>query len=651
MKRYRVLFFFLLLSGYSAAQQYSLSSPAGVNTIEIFTDGRLSYQVRHEDQLILDKSPVSIHINGRTLGQNPSVTSREKRSNDRTIRPVVREKRAEIKDRYNELELRFEGNYGLRFRAYDDGVAYRWFTALEEDATITGEEITFNFRKDHMAVLPVADGFFTHYERNYVAKYLNEMTFGEMSCLPAMVQLDGGVKVAITEADLYDYPGFYLRKGRGAHSLTAVFPRYPKTYVQPNDRNVRPVEREYYIAKTAGRRNYPWRLIVIADTDGALIENTLVYQLSSGLKLTDTDWIRPGKVAWDWYNANNIYGVDFKSGVNTPTYKFYIDFASQYGLEYIILDEGWYDIQTSDLLHPVPGIDMEELVAYGQEKNVGIILWVTWKALEDQFTEALDQFEAWGVKGIKVDFMQRDDQWMVNYYERVARAAADRKLLVDFHGSYKPSGLRRAYPNVISREGVKGLENNKWEGQFANPEYDVEIPFLRMMAGPVDYTPGAMVNAQRANYAPIFQRPMSLGTRCHQLAMYVVYESPLQMLADSPSQYLEEKECMEFLSAVPTVWDDTKVLDAKFGDYVLIARRHGNDWYVGAMTDWNARNLDVDFSFLGSGNFSIDIYQDGVNAERYASDYKKTTQTITSSDKMNIHLASGGGWAAVIKEK
>ncbi|WP_346758398.1 glycoside hydrolase family 97 catalytic domain-containing protein [Agaribacillus aureus] len=372
------------------------------------------------------------------------------------------------------------------------------------------------------------------------------------------------------------------------------------------------------------------------------------FKLSSPLKLKNADWIRPGKVAWDWYNANNIYGVDFESGVNTETYKYYIDFASKYGLDYIILDEGWYDIKTNDLIHPVKAIDMEALVAYGKEKSVDLILWVTWKALEDQLEAALAKFSEWNIKGIKVDFMQRDDQWMVRYYEKIAKRAADYKMLVDFHGSYKPSGLRRAYPNVISREGVRGLEQHKWEGQFANPEHDVELPFMRMLTGPMDYTPGAMVNAQQKNYFPVFDRPMALGTRCHQLAMYVVFESPLQMLADSPSNYLKEEECMEFLSVVPSTWEDTKVLHAQFGDYVAIARKNGQEWYVGAMTDWEKRDLDIDFSFLGDKEYTMEIYRDGANAERYASDYKKTTKKVNKDSKETIHLASGGGWVARI---
>jgi len=351
-------------------------------------------------------------------------------------------------------------------------------------------------------------------------------------------------------------------------------------------------------------------------------------------------------VAWDWWNANNIYGVDFRAGVNTLTYKYYIDFAARYGIEYIILDEGWYPL--GNLLVNAPDMDVDELFRYGKEKGVGIVLWVTWKTLEDQLEPALERFTKWGAAGIKVDFMQRDDQWMVNYYEKVAREAAKRHMLVDFHGAYKPTGLIRTYPNVITSEGVKGLENSKWS-KDVTPEHDVTLPFIRMLAGPMDYTPGAMLNAQDKDFAASFNRPMSQGTRCHQLAMYVVYESPLQMLADNPSNYLREPECMEFLAGVPAVWDQTKALDAKVGDYVLVARRHGKDWYVGAMTDWTARTLTADLSFLGAGSYEAQIYQDGVNADRYAGDYKKTTRTVTAKDKIEVKLAPGGGWAARLR--
>jgi alpha-glucosidase len=374
----------------------------------------------------------------------------------------------------------------------------------------------------------------------------------------------------------------------------------------------------------------------------------MIYKLAKPCQLDDTSWIKPGKVAWDWWNWNNIYGVDFRAGINTETYKYYIDFASKYGIEYVILDEGWYKL--GNLLDVVPEINVEELVTHGKEKNVGIILWVIWKTLDDQLEEALDQFVKWGVKGIKVDFMQRDDQWMVNYYYKIAREAAKRHLLVDFHGAYKPTGLIRTYPNVLTSEGVRGLENSKWSKDDPSPGHNVTIPFIRMLAGPMDYTPGAMLNATKEPFRPVFNRPMSQGTRCHQLAMYVVYESPLQMLCDSPSNYLKEAECMDFFSRVPTVWDDTKVLDAKVGEYVLITRRSGNEWYVGAMTNWTARELEVDFSFLDAGNYTIEIYQDGINADRNAMDYKKVVRTVTKNEKLNIHLAPGGGWVGRLYE-
>jgi alpha-glucosidase len=386
-------------------------------------------------------------------------------------------------------------------------------------------------------------------------------------------------------------------------------------------------------------------VLVIAEDDGDLIESEMVYKLSPENRIKDPSWIRPGKVAWDWWNANNIFGVDFRAGINTETYKYYIDFASRYGIEYIILDEGWSD--TTDLFQVNPDIDLDELLEHARRKNVGVILWVVWKTLDDQLDEALDRFAEWGIKGIKVDFMQRDDQWMVNYYWKVAEAAARRKLLVDFHGSYKPAGLRRAYPNVLTREGVRGLEHVKWS-EHPTPEHNLLLPFIRMLAGPMDYTPGAMINAQKNNFNAVFTRPMSLGTRCHQLAMYVVFESPLQMLADSPSHYLREEACVGFLAVVPTVWDETRVLDAKVGDYVLIARKSGEEWYVGAMTDWSPRELTMDLSFLPEGDFTMEFFQDGPNADRYASDFEQGRKAVSRDSKIRIRLAPGGGWAARI---
>lgn len=629
-------------------QELALKSPDGKNEINILINEKLTYSVSHNGVKVLDASPISITINGKQLGEHPILKKqKQKRTTiQRVIKPVVKVKRAEIIENYNQLNLNFKGNYSVTFRAYNEGIAYRIETTGKKDVKVDAEELVFNFPKNFKGNFPISDGFFSHQERTSYQYSLDSLPQKEMSCLPVLIHLNNGVKAVITEADLYDYPGFYLKKGEG-NSLKAVFPYYPLKTIRPRDRDVKVVERESFMAKTQGKRTYPWRLLVISENDTELIENEMVYLLSREQQEFNMDWIQPGKVSWDWYNANNIYGVDFKSGFNTETYKYYIDFASQSKIEYIIIDEGWYDIKTGDLLSPVDAIRMEELIQYGKEKGVGIILWVTWKALEDGFEEALDQFQSWGIKGIKVDFMKRDDQWMVNYYEKVAKGAAKRKLLVDFHGSYKPSGLRRAYPNVLTSEGVLGLEQSKGS-TLANPENNLIIPFTRMLAGPMDYTPGAMSNAQKINHKPIFERPMSLGTRCHQLAMFVVYESPLQMLADSPSRYLKETEVMEFLSIVPTVWDETIALKAQFSDYITVARKSGNEWYVGAMTDWNRRDLEIDFSFLDDGEYSMILYQDGMNADRYAEDYKKIELKVKASDKKIIHLAPGGGWVARI---
>ena len=386
-------------------------------------------------------------------------------------------------------------------------------------------------------------------------------------------------------------------------------------------------------------------MLVVANDDRGLIDTDIVYRLASDNAIGDTSWIRPGKVAWDWWNANNLFGVPFEAGINTETYKHYIDFAAKYGLEYVILDEGWYPL--GDLMSVVPAIDMNALSAYAKQKKVGLVLWVIWKTLDEQMQPALDRFAAWEVKGIKVDFMQREDQWMVNFYERTAREAAKRHLLVDFHGAYKPTGLYRTFPNVLTSEGVKGLEQSKWS-EDASPDNAVTWPFIRGLAGPADYTPGAMINAAKPDFRPVNRRPMSQGTRCQQLAMYVVYESPLQMLSDSPSNYEREPDAMAFLKAVPTVWDETRVLDGKVGEYVLLARRRGKDWYVGAMTSWTARDLKVNLSFLGDGRFTADTYRDGVNAHRVGIDYVREERSVESTDLLAIHLAPGGGWAARI---
>jgi alpha-glucosidase len=647
--KYTIFLLFFLTGLWSPAKDLSFSSPDGRITSIIHITDKISYSVLLNSKEIIAPSEISLKVNETILGQDPKLKKSFTRYVSRELIPVVKQKSAVIKDEYNELVMNFKGDFSLVFRAYNDGLAYRWETSLEdEEITIYGEEVNFCFPRDYMIYFPKEKSMFSHQERLYLFIPVSEISDTSFSSIPSLIEGQANVKIAITEADLFDYPGMYLTgSSTNPKQLKGIFPYYPLKEEMTRDRDVKVTERADFMAKTDGMRTFPWRVMVITENDGDLIESQMIFKLSRDCQMQDDSWIRPGKVAWDWWNANNIYGVDFRSGINTETYKYYIDFASRYGIEYIILDEGWYEL--GNLMKVNPDIDMEELMAYGKEKNVGIILWVVWKTLWDQIDIALDQFERWGVKGIKVDFMQRDDQWMVNYYWTIAEEAAQRRLLVDFHGSYKPAGLHRAWPNVLTREGVRGMEWSKWS-DGASPENAVTLPFIRMLAGPVDYTPGAMINATKEQFKPVFDKPMSQGTRCQQLAMYVVFESPLQMLADSPSNYLKEPECMEFLGPVPSVWDETIVLDAKVSDYVLLARRSGDTWYIGAMTDWTARDLEVDLSFLGDGKYIAEIWKDGINADRYAEDFVMTEMSVTSNDKLQVHLAPGGGFVAVVRQ-
>jgi alpha-glucosidase len=631
-----------------AQSSYDLKSPDNRIEVRIRTSGQLRYDVLLRGDVLLENSTLSLDVEHKKLGAQPKVTGEKRRTNDQVLEPVVRQKFAKVRDHYNELRLTLDGGYAVTFRAYDQGVAYRFETTLpDKQVKIYGEEANFNFPTNFVVYYPQEDTFYSHNERKYLPQHLSEIAPMFIATLPAVIDVGHGAKLAIAESDLSDYPGLWLAGAAPQFGLKATFPPYPLKEQQTSDRDYKVVEAADYIAVTSGTRSFPWRVLGIADRDGDLITNQLVYLLESPSKLQDTSWIKPGKVSWDWWNDWNIDGVDFHAGINTKTYEYYVDFAAKYGIPYIILDDGWYKL--GDLLQVTPQLNMDELVAYAKQKNVGLILWASWKTLDDQLVPALDQFEKWGIKGIKVDFMQRSDQIMINYYDKVCREAAKRHMLVDFHGNQKPAVMTRTWPNLINTEGVRGMEWSKWSRE-SEPAHDVSLPFTRMFLGPLDFTPGAMRNATRETFAPIMSQPMALGTRCQQLAMYVVYEAPLQMLSDSPSNYLREPETMEFLAEVPTVWDDSRVLDAKMSQYVLLARRNGNDWYVGAMTDWTERDLEVDFSFLPDGNFTLDSYQDGVNADRNASDYKKMTRQVSKTTKLKIHLAPGGGWAARIHQ-
>ncbi len=631
------------LAAQQGSQTHRTTSPDGDITITVTVGAELTYALEWRSRTMIAPSPISLTLgDGTVVGPGARIVDTRWSAADAIVEPVVPEKTSRVRDHYSQLSLDFAGGWGVDVRAYDDGAAYRFRTGWSGEFAVAAEEFTAVLGSDSAVWFATEDGFLTHSERLYERLRVSDIQLRQMASLPMLVAMHNGPKLAITEADLRDYPGLYLA-GTSGPRLRGLFPSYPLSEEQEGDRTVKVVRRAEYLARTEGPRTFPWRVFVIAADDGDLVESTIIYRLSPSLAIDDPSWIRPGKVAWDWWNATNLYGVDFRAGVNTDTYRFFIDFAAEQGIEYVILDEGWSD--PADLSALNPDVDLPALLAHAKERGVGLILWVVWKTLDDGLGETLDQFAEWGVAGVKVDFMQRDDQKMVNYYWRVAEEAAARRLLVDFHGAYKPTGLRRAYPNVLTREGVLGLEHSKWSDQ-PSPEHNVTLPFIRMLAGPMDYTPGAMRNAQEDQFMPVFDRPMSLGTRVHQLAMYVVFESPLQMLSDSPSNYLRERECLAFLTDVPTVWDETRVLTARVSDWIAVARRRGDEWYVGAMTDWTPRELVLDLSFLGEGMWSVEVFEDGLNADRNAEDYRRFEDEVLAGSEVVASLAPGGGWVA-----
>jgi len=649
-----LLVLLVALTGFSFARAkvYKLTSPGGETSVvvHISRDEGITAEIYYQNREMIIFGPIGMVVNdGLWLGIHPKVKKVNLNEVNEIIYPVVQNNNAMVKNHYKEMELIFRGNFRILFRAFDDGAAYRIKTDMDGELTVIRESGSLTFPEDETIFFPTEVSMFTHSERSYDQVSLSDIDQDQFASTPFLTEREDGVSLIYTEADLEDYPGLYVF-GDQANPLRFNI-KHPPYVLQTRlyrDRNVKPEKVADYIAKTNGDRYFPWRSVTFAKEPKDLLGQDMVFRLAAPNRLHDTEWIRPGKVAWDWWNALNNREVSFRSGVNTDTYKYYIDFAAEYGLSYIILDEGWST--PADLFQINPDVDVPGICHYAQEHGVGVILWVLWNALDRDLDRALDQFKEWGVKGIKVDFMQRDDQWMVNYYWRVAKAAAKRKMLVDFHGAYKPCGLSRTYPNVITREGVKGLEHNKWSTDIT-PDHDCTLPFIRQFAGPMDYTPGAMRNAGKVNFHPVFNRPMSQGTRAHQLALYVIFESPLQMLADAPSAYYREKSSMQFLSEVPTVWDETIPLSGKVGDWVAMARRSSDTWYIGAITDWDTRGLKLNLNFLPEGTYEINVFRDGINADRYAEDLEVTTLEVHSGEILTIHMAPGGGFVGVIRQK
>lgn len=647
MKHNLLLLLFLSIAfSISAQKKAELQSPNGEIKVSLSISDKIYYTLSYNNDVLLEKNHLSLNLGNETLGLNPKLSGQKANKVNEVLTPVVPLKYSSVKNQYNSLLLTFKGDYSVEFRAFDDGIAYRFITNKKGDVEVLGEDFAINFPANYLLHLQQPGGFKTAYEEPYTHVESNEWKATDrMSVLPVLIDTKKKYKILISESDLSDYPCMFL-KGNGVNGVQSTFTKAPLEFGEDGDRSLKIVKEADYIAKTTGKRNFPWRYFVITKDDKQLIENTMTYRLATKSQLQDVSWIKPGQVSWEWWNEASPYGpdVNFVAGFNLDTYKYYIDFASKYGIEYIIMDEGWAK-STRDPYTPNPKVDVHELIRYGKEKNVGIILWLTWLVVENN-PDIFKTFSEWGVKGVKIDFMDRSDQWMVNYYERIAKEAAKHNILVDYHGSFKPAGIEYKYPNILSYEGVRGME--QMEG--CTPENSVYFPFMRNAVGPMDYTPGAMISMQPERYCGHRPNSASIGTRAYQLALFVIFESGLQMLADNPTLYYRNEDCTKFITDVPVTWDETRALEAKAGEYALVAKRKGNKWYIGGMTNNTERQLEISLDFLNAGtSYKMTSFEDGINAGRQAMDYRRKESHVKSGDKIQIKMARNGGFAAVIE--
>lgn len=643
-----------------------LASPDQRTKLEVSIGEKLTINISQNGTTILESSPIGMNIRELgELGNHPQLSKVTRRtvSGRKIASPVY--KKSEIEENYNELTAQFKGKYSVVFRCYNQGVAYQFVTDNgKKPIIVVDEKAEYKFpaqSKGYAAYSnrgtdgDISSQFLNSFENTYDYQPLTSLNAQRLTILPFLIELPTkNIKVCITESDLYDYPGMFLRSNTNNYSMQGVYAPVPKVTEQGGHNMLQKMvkERESYIAKTDGKRSFPWRIFAIADNDKELLDNDLVFLLGRPSTLAETSWIKPGKVAWDWWNNWNLKGVDFRAGVNNATYKYYIDFASKNHIEYVILDEGWAVNKKADMLQIIPEINLEELTSYAKSKNVDLILWAGYWAFHRDLEKVVKHYADMGIKGFKVDFMDRDDQEMVDFMWKAAEICANHKMLLDYHGTCKPFGLQRTYPNVINFEGVNGLEQLKWKKQgYDQVTYDLTFPFIRMLAGPVDYTQGAMRNATQKGYYPNNSEPMSQGTRCRQLAEYIVFESPFNMLCDNPINYMDEQECTNFITSIPTVWDETVALDSKITQYITMARRSNDTWYIGSMNNWKTRELEIDLSFLPNGEYQMEIFRDGINADRNAADYKKEKQLLPNNKKIKIKMYPGGGYIAKISKR
>ena len=644
MKRiniYSILFLFSCAA--MAGNETRITSPNGQIAVELRTDADgLSWTVSRGGKAVYSETNVTVNVGGKVLG-NTKVKSIRQRTASETIRPVVPLKFSEISYSYNEATLSF-GTCQLLLRVMDNGVAHRFVLNQKGDVEIMDETFAIRPADGFTVHYQTCGSFNTSYEEPYQHKNIDEwQQDGKTATIPCLLSGADDTQLLIGESDVDDYPRLFLKAEGGA--VTTTFPKAPITWEPRGDRGETITKEADYIAKTSGKRALPWRWVAVTDSKG-IIEQTIPAQLSRRSVLEDTSWIQPGKFSWEWWKGATPFGpdVDFKAGCNYETYCYFADFAAKYGIEYVLLDEGWAK-STRDPFNGNDNLRLPDLIKYCNAKGVKLVLWLPWLTVEQNFDKLFKTYAEWGIPAVKIDFMDHADQWMVNFYKRVTAEAAKYHIIVDWHGSFTPAGLEQEYPNLVSYEGVLGLE----QMGGCRPENTLFIPFIRNAVGPADFTPGGMNNMQPDKYRASRPNSGAMGTRAFQMALYVVLESGVQMLADNPTRYYQNDDCTRYIASVPTVWDETRCLSAKAGEYLVVAKRKGQKWFIGAITNGTPRDLTLSLSFLASGNHKLTAFKDGVNADYQAMHYNKTEQSVTSGTSLNIHLAKNGGWAAVIE--
>lgn len=649
-----VIVFSFLVSLSSFAKEYKIFSPSGkiMLLVDDSKDGDLTFEISHEGKVLVSPSPIALYFSDSDKSVKIKKGSLKKNLSEKISAPFHHTPEYSVK--YNELNLNLSNKCDLQFKVFDDGVAYRFISNKKGEQFIENEIIDINIPDDPNIYLshstnpdkPMAMAFQNFYKVTPLSSASSLLAF-----TPATIDYGKGLKMTILESDLKAYPGMFIKADSVNGKLSGVFAPHPaNTDYYPWRRQEYVTSGKNYISKTDGSRTFPWRIFAITEKDVQMPVNNLVYTLAEQSKVKDISWIKPGKSAWEWWNDWGLRDVPFKAGINNETYKYFIDFAAENGLEYVVLDEGWYLPSSGDMLTTIPEIDLPMLIDYANKKGVGLWLWTVFNVLDSQLEEACQKYSEMGIKGFKVDFLDRNDQQAVEMTYRICENAANNNLMLDLHGFYTPTGLNRTYPNVINYESVFGMEEMKWSDPSVDmPEYDVTFPFIRMMAGPVDFTPGAMKNATKEDWRAHYTNPMSQGTRTHQLAHYIVHDTPFSMLADSPSNYLENKDCLDFIASIPSQWDETEVLDGELGEYIVTLRKKDNVWLIGGQTDWNPRDYELDFSFLPVGSdFKVTIVKDGMNAEKQAQDHDWETLTVNSESHKKIHMAPGGGFVVRI---